>query len=647
MLSIFTALAINAITNPHPRIYTPLSSMADSDNDGIPDDWETNGHGPLPAGVCNPRKADLIMIICPIPGVSHADVQASIDGAKAFWARVPGRNPDGTTGVHLVTFWGNTLSAADAALPYPSIYGRGFPAAWRGLAHGIVSGAGPGGGQTCQSDWSTVANDWKVWVHEVGHQLGLEHQPKGFTTFSPVYGSLMNYDYSYSFNGSGDSIQFSRGQFASLRLRETALSEAVNLPMSEVSFLTQEPYKFTMQSKGPRLTWIDWNRNGSFGEPNVKADINDGSSVHIGETTKLAMCAGSPSFVNLGGAPGLALMYPEVSRTPATGYAGTTLSHEQKGKISFVQTSASGWTAPRTMVIADVCGEFSAVTAFDRIMVAFPSTLGVSFEAMSIPTATSPPVRRGFTLNTTSTKVVPTLGFDQPHHVWAFLWNSETKGITCRRVDYVGGRLTLGPAKVLKSGLGATATPMTSQVPVGITYNPRTSRMMMVSTETQGDLANRLKVTPIGRLGDEELYGQPSNFVGTWDERTVARPSVVCDEMGLLRIYVKFVCDPALPNSIMLCRQTADRSVNGGWRSRLMVDVWNTTYSGPAAINYNGNIAFAFRWFGNPVAGVTDDNRLHAYTNASGIDSDVYGDFDDVTHIFTHGLKDSLAAVPL
>ena len=303
-------------------------ALLDTDQDGLPDEWEINGHGPLRAGVCNPRKADLIMVVCAMPGVSAADLRPTIAAARAFWATVPGRNPDGTTGINLVTVSGNTLSAADAALPYPEIYPRGFPVGWRGLAHGIVSGPADGGaGQTAQSDWSTVSNDWKVWVHEVGHQLGLEHQPRGFTTFSPVYGSLMNYDYSYSFNGEPNAIQFSRGPFASLRLNETSLTEVLNVPSTDVSFLSQDPYNFAIQSKGPSLTWIDWNRNGISGERRVSADINDGSSVHIGDATNMAMVAGAPSFVNIGPDRQLALLYPEVDAASATGFAGQQLSH--------------------------------------------------------------------------------------------------------------------------------------------------------------------------------------------------------------------------------------------------------------------------------------------------------------------------------
>jgi hypothetical protein len=52
---------------------------------------------------------------------------------------------------------------------------------------------------------------------------------------------------------------------------------------------------------------------------------------------------------------------------------------------------------------------------------------------------------------------------------------------------------------------------------------------------------------------------------------------------------------------------------------------------------FGGDIAYAYRWYSGP-----EDNRVWITPRASGIDSSIITDFDEVSFIFEHGLQDSL-----
>ena len=146
--------------------------LPDLDTDGLPDEWEAKGHGPIDPSVhdCKPGRSDFFLVVCMRPGMTREQVQGSLDRVKKVFADTPGQNADGSTGINMIVVWGNELTEEDRNTPYPDLYEKGMPKAWRGIGHGVLLEPGTGGGgQANRSDWAGISNNWKTIVHELGH----------------------------------------------------------------------------------------------------------------------------------------------------------------------------------------------------------------------------------------------------------------------------------------------------------------------------------------------------------------------------------------------------------------------------------------------------------------------------------------------
>ena len=511
----------------------------------------------------------------------------------------------------------------------------GFPDSWKGIGHGFVVGPGSDGGQTKDAHWSTVANYWPIFAHEMGHQLGLDHIPLGFTEFSPFYTSIMNYDYSYSFNGSIDNIRFSTGSFVRNPIRETSLKEVMDLPISELSFLSQEPYGFKVVSQSATKTWVDWNRDGVKATSNVRADISDGSSVHVGNPVTLDKTSTSPVVISMGNS-----FITFFSTLP--GRSNQRISRTNVASLKCVVSSSTTNSSPKPVPTASgIGGEVSVAPLGAYFVLAYPSASGLTYELhqrdslgnVSRPLATQ--ADSGPSALASEPCLVSYFASGR-YNLLCFNRDQYEHTINYRIITFdPSNHMTLGELHPLMFG----SQPAKSDAPLAATYDVIGQKIVLVTTEQHDGLDNRLRATRFSSDTSGSTLTYSSMIWVGGGERTKLRPCVVMEPLSsLIRVYYTDAARSANGN-VNLIRQLGDLSDHSGWRLRNMVDMWNTSTAGPSVAVRGFEMAFAFRWFGhNP----DEDNNIHFFIKGSAIDPTLIGDYDDVTHIFTRGMKDSL-----
>src|SRR6185295_11929448 len=103
------------------------------------------------------------------------------------------------------------------------------PAKWKGVVHWMQITLGGGGQSDEMGDAGTCGSNalWAVFQHEFGHQIGMDHEGFWGPSLCPIYTSMMNYAYSYSFEDSRDKVHFSDGSFKDFVLNEKDLDETL------------------------------------------------------------------------------------------------------------------------------------------------------------------------------------------------------------------------------------------------------------------------------------------------------------------------------------------------------------------------------------------------------------------------------------
>lgn len=279
-------------------------AVADTDGDSISDGDEVLGTADgldLPAMGTNPLRKDLILELDwfddnsepEVCGAhSHRPTPAGIARASDAFAAGSVTNPDGTTGVHLIADYGqggaftggNLVADADGLLEqgvadedYNEIKAANFASNRSGYVHYALnvhrfnltsnsSGqAEINGDDMVVSLRCPVSNDVFVAntiVHEVGHNLGLDHGGDTDLNYKPNYNSVMNYRFQFAgvdtdCDGEGDGkLDLSAGLLPALD--EYHLVEADGVC-------------------GPGGPGIDWNWNGVLDPGTVPVSINGDS----------------------------------------------------------------------------------------------------------------------------------------------------------------------------------------------------------------------------------------------------------------------------------------------------------------------------------------------------------------------------------
>jgi hypothetical protein len=297
----------DGLSNSNELLSCTDPNDADSDDDGLPDGWEALG-GPAfdyhSAGA-DPCHKDVFVELDweerSLPAAGQT--QSARFGARLgqalvrYYAGLPIPNPDGTTGINLHLYDSEVLPAGFVCARDNSTFNydrEGFHKAELCLSNGAGSGRGAIIGQRFHINAAPVddipANDdtehaqytwYWLFLHELGHNLGLRHGGRADTNRKPQYPSVMNYYYDVSLNGSaktlaGAGVGYTTRRHFAETLDECALSEREpfkNATAADLAFMTFPPASFPIQV-GMNATHVDWNRNGMIDGGAVKADIN-------------------------------------------------------------------------------------------------------------------------------------------------------------------------------------------------------------------------------------------------------------------------------------------------------------------------------------------------------------------------------------
>ncbi len=207
----------------------------DTDGDGLLDGWEANGVNGLnlPALGANPRHKDIFVCVQRFEDVNEDHVKREMQRVVEFYANLPVDNVDGKRGIALHPIFLPPMSVKEQG-------GKGWwengdkflPKEHRAVCHWMqVTNSGGGQSSMMGIMGSCGAHAlYATFIHEFGHQLGLDHTGQWSPAWCPLYTSLMNYAYSYQFNGKSSDIHYSTGEFSATVLNETSVSEKLPYP---------------------------------------------------------------------------------------------------------------------------------------------------------------------------------------------------------------------------------------------------------------------------------------------------------------------------------------------------------------------------------------------------------------------------------
>jgi hypothetical protein len=618
----------------------------DTDNDGLLDGWEVKGFRglDLPALGCDPRRIDVLVYVAPFDGLDLDRVRSELGRVREHFGGIDRENADGSRGWRLHVMIQDPISGEDQKRPWQQNRDRLLPREHRGLARWMQITPGGGGQANQLGDGGTcgVNSLWAVFLHEFGHQLGLDHH--GFWPgggHNPIYPSLMNYAYSYSLEDDPATIDFSYGRLADLTLRETRLSEVLPLPYDQVKFLEKGPYRFRLRPDGDR-TLIDWNWNGVLGERQVRADINYGYSTHAGLRDNVDKTHTSPFlFTHRGGA------YVLFGRTEApAGEGAPCLSPTRPGGLFVRRLLAPFRWEEAQLLVPDPAGRADGgepdlwSATGDPVAAEFGSGLVLVYPSLGGS------VVRTLDLGGRTPRLGPTIRLDERRdsvpsalslpggRVLVALWDPDT-GLVRYRILLPGGMATAELPLLQRS-----------RIPVGLAYDARRGEVIVGMAQDQDERRpSRWQVRRYadanGRLNErswEWIEGEEGQARGTGRCTLLFDPSAEWGTEGRLYFFGRGMTTDAAPWACTFVAHTiGDRTSRGGWLVKRFYDEWTQSRSAPAATFFGGDILWSYRWV-DAAKGPTD-NTLQVGYRASGIEEEPMGDHDDVTFMARFGIR--------
>lgn len=623
----------DGLTNAEEASLGTDPTNPDTDGDGLLDGWEVHGFRELDLAKldCDPNRIDLICLISRFKQDDAAMVERQFKNIEGYYTSL---------GWAFHPIWHDDIPEAEQKKPWWELRDQYLPLKWRGVVHwmqitpwggGQADQLGDGGG--CGGgEWALYA----TFIHEFGHQLGLSHEGFYGAAWCPTYPSLMNYAYSYTYEGDIKKVRYSDGALANFVMNETDLDETLPLPIEKVKFLADSPYHYRLKPAG-ETTLIDWNWNGVFGEKHVRADINYSYSTTAGRRDDVGKTQTAPwTFVH--GRSGY-VAYGQNAAKP-DGKSDPSLGPDKPGALYLRRLiEPYKWAAPIEVVPEGVTGDPVAISVGGEIALAYPAKSGVIVNWIRLK---GDQIESNEAIRVDGSGAVPTfaqLGRD----LVLIEWDPETQTIGLRRSL---GHHRFGPMKALTVGSQA----LTSTIPVSLAWDPDHRQAILGLAQDQDkDRPSRWQIRRFSwKDGTLDQVGEPEWIEG---EKGGARGNHRClvlyDREGrtgmkgrILYFALGMTSEKTPWSCAYVAQSIADKSVGGGWMVKRYYDEWTQSRSSPGACWFDGDILYAYRW----VDGSQNehDNLLHVAYNGTGIETAPMGDFNDLGFMRDFGIRHSI-----
>lgn len=620
-------------TDPHDR---------DTDGDGLLDGWEVHG---LPADrvgdlgprihlydakaaeperdmQLNPRRKDVIVNISYFDQVNRAQFEGEMPRILAAYRGLHVANADGTTGVwlHLRDIAAGVV-AADQKMPWWDVGNKFFPRAERGMMHWMQVTPWGGGQSSETGDMGGGGNNWAVFSHELGHQLSLSHTGDSAPGWCPLYPSMMNYAYSYSFDGDGAKPHFSSGEFRDAVLDERHLRERLPFPVERLHFLSARPFRFTLKDAGDGTTLIDWNHNGVFDEGEVMADINYGGSTQAGERKTHPMIGSAPSLACIAGKCFIAAS-----------------AHKQTAVTVKMCTGLENWSpeceVPASATRADpvlIGGPDLGVLLVRRFDCWTVATVRPGTEAEAAPVVSTPAALAGLVAQDLS-------GVRLGERV--LLVARHDSGATEARWLTLGDKPAVGEAMPLA---------LVAAVPPGLAVNPNDGSVTVVSSATHPKHGPFTMQVSTLRVAGDQVTETPAEWThGGGACHCTSRPVAVYPEAGGAPQLTIFHTGWIDANGLWTgwrTQRVGNKALDDGWLTSQLYDEWTRSRVALGFADGPQGAFYAFRWDSGDHRDWKTNTMFVAH-GGYGIDEQPMRDFDDGAKIGLWGIRHSILAMP-
>lgn len=610
----------------------------DGDRDGLLDHWERGEVRPggldLPALGCSSLGQDIIVEIQRFSNVDAEVVEREIARAADYYASLPTLNPGGVSGIRLHPIHRESIPEDREGEAWQTLGAEFHPERHRGVTHWMLIGSGGGGqsGQTADRGTCGVRALYATFLHEFGHQVGLDHTGHWGPAWCPTYSSLMSYSYNYQLGGDANAIRYSDGRLGSLELTEADLDETLPLSANDLAFLAGPPYRYPLRpSPDGAQTLIDWNWNGIFGESEVSADINYGYSTQAGPRHHIGKTLAAPTLVDHGGC---LLVFG--AEAPLEGRQGLRLTARLwEGEDPAVD--GARWSEEMDIEPDDVVGDCTAVHWAGTTWIAYQTSAGIAIRPVHIDVDQ---VRAGDPVDIPLSAAAQSTLAAVDGRLLLLMWRDADTPVAARWLD---------PSDDGGVGVGDEFDlPLLSESPVGAVEGAL-GTLWIGLTEGQDESrpgrwqVREFAVGPGGALTEiakEWIGGEAAQHRGDGRIVLLWEPEEGLGARG--RLYF-FQCGTFSETHPWSCHyfamRVAEQDVHGGWLVRRYYDEWSQSRSGPGVAWYREDIAYAMRWQAEAAQPSCDDLIVSFF--GRGIESDPMGDFDDIGFISSLGIARS------